>query len=178
MTSTAKVTRAVHGMGVAPAAAPASAPRLGDLSPGLAARIKLADGPCRWVALPPYDKDGYAKFGGKLLHRLVWLELAGEIPAATPVLDHVAKRGCTSRACVWPPHLEPVTVRINTLRGTSFAAVNFAKDECDHGHEFDLLNTYWWNGHRACRKCRTAASARYKSRLVAASLPEALRLAA
>jgi hypothetical protein len=200
LTTTANVTRALHGMGLAPAGAdgwPRHDPRacpchdsaadhatdeelslLAALPRRLSGRITISAGPCRWLALPPYDKDGYAKLAGKLLHRLVYLELVGEIPAETPVLDHVAKRGCVSRACVWVPHLEPVTVRINTLRGNSFSARNARKDECDHGHEFDLFNTYWWNGRRCCRACNRAAVARYKARFVAAGLSGTVGLAA
>jgi hypothetical protein len=81
-------------------------------------------------------------------------------------LDHVKARGCTSRACVSWWHLEPVTRRQNTLRGSSFAAVNAAKTRCDHGHEFDLFNTYYRpDGSRDCRKCTARRQREYKQRL-------------
>ncbi len=63
------------------------------------------------------------------------------------------------------PHLEPVTGRVNQLRGNTFAAANAAKTHCDAGHEYDLLNTYWKaNGARGCRKCRTDARRRHEAR--------------
>lgn len=110
------------------------------------------------------DKDGYARAFGEPAHRWAWRTYVGEIPDDRPVLDHVKARGCVWRCCIWLPHLECVTVRINTLRGTSFAAVNAAKDECDDGHPFDLLNTYWHGDRRCCRRCNLAAVGRYQRR--------------
>ena len=51
------------------------------------------------------------------------------------------------------------------MRGTSSAAVNAAKDECDHGHPFDLFNTYFRpNGHRDCRICTARRQREYQAR--------------
>lgn len=112
----------------------------------------------------PHDHDGYARVGGIPAHRIVYREVVGPIPAGL-VLDHVKARGCTWRDCINPAHLEPVTNRVNTLRGESFAAVNAAKEACDHGHPFDLLNTYYPpDGRRQCRTCNRAAVARYRER--------------
>jgi len=67
--------------------------------------------------------------------------------------------------CCRPDHLEPVTVRVNTLRGRSFSAINAAKSECIHGHPFDLLSTYWRpDGHRDCRICLRDRVKRYRKR--------------
>ena len=115
------------------------------------------------------DRDGYARYRGEGVHRLVYVELVGEIPASRPVLDHVKARGCIWRSCCFPGHLEPTTVRTNTLRGGSFSAVNAAKNECDHGHPYDLLNTYWYtarDGHvrRDCRTCIRRRVAEYTAR--------------
>jgi hypothetical protein len=77
----------------------------------------------------------------------------------------VAKRGCTRRDCVWPPHLEPVTHRVNVLRGRSFAAVNFAKTQCGRcGEPYDLINCYVWHGRRDCRACIRRRVREYKDR--------------
>lgn len=111
----------------------------------------------------PHDRDGYAKIGGETAHRIAWRELVGPIPDGL-VLDHVARRGCRWRDCVLIDHLEPVTSRENTLRGCSFAAVNAAKTECDHGHPFDETNTYRWRGRRDCRACGRRRVAEYKGR--------------
>ena len=102
-----------------------------------------------------HDKDGLTR--GRAL--------VGEIPADRPVIDHVAVCGCIWRDCCRPDHLEPVTARVNTLRGRSFAAVNAAKTECVHGHPFDLLGTYWRpDGHRDCRACIRDRVRRYQQR--------------
>lgn len=69
--------------------------------------------------------NGYGKVWWKgaaaMMHRVVWEILRGPIPD-TLVLDH---KECRSRGCANPDHLEPVTVRINTLRGE---AVLFTKE--------------------------------------------------
>ena len=51
-----------------------------------------------------------------LAHRLTFTCLIGEIPDDLPVLDHLKDR-CTTRRCVRPDHLEPVTLEENTRRG-------------------------------------------------------------
>jgi hypothetical protein len=118
-----------------------------------------------WVSSHSIDKDGYSRINGKGTHRAVWELLVGPIPPGL-VLDHVRARGCLWNACCNPAHLEPVTQRVNVLRGHSFAAVNFAKDECINGHPFDMFNTYWRpNGHRDCRACVCARVAKYQRRI-------------
>ena len=58
--------------------------------------------------------DGSRRSTG--LHRVVYEHRVGPIPKGLD-LDHVKARGCRSRACVNPAHLEPVTTRVNVLRG-------------------------------------------------------------
>ena len=155
---------------------------MSDLPESIAGRMTVHPVSGCWIVGGSLDKDGYARIGGEGAHRVVYRLLAGEIPEDKPQLDHVVKLGCISRACCWPAHLEPVTARTNTLRGTSFAAVNAAKDECDHGHPYDLFNTYWRpDGHRDCRICIRFRVAKYKRRLCGAAKtgePLELRLAA
>lgn len=137
---------------------------LDDLPLNIRARTKI-DPECGcWRCSLSLDKDGYARVAGRGAHRVVYELLVGEIEPGL-VLDHVVARGCQWTNCIFPAHLEPVTQRINTLRGTSFAAVNFAKFECDHGHPFDLFNTYVTpDGRRQCRICNRFAVAEYKKR--------------
>src|SRR4051794_245047 len=48
-------------------------------------------------------------------HRLAYELLVGPIPDGLHI-DHVASRGCESRLCCNPAHLEPVTPGVNARR--------------------------------------------------------------
>lgn len=61
----------------------------------------------------PHDDTSRSK--NWLAHRLVWELLVGPVPEDR-VLDHLKQR-CSSRRCVRPDHLEPVTHAENTRRG-------------------------------------------------------------
>jgi hypothetical protein len=112
----------------------------------------------------PRDRCRYARFGSQSLHRVVYELLVGTIPDKL-VLDHVKARGCVTNACCNPAHLEPVTHRVNILRGDSFAAINFRKTHCSAcGAEYDLINTYTWHGRRDCRACIRRRVREYKVR--------------
>ena len=118
-----------------------------DLPPRLAARVTIDPRSGCWRVAGYHDDDGYTYYGGGTAktgaHRFAWLHLVGPIPAARPVIDHVLALGCVWRDCIWPAHLEPVTVRENTLRGTSFAALNALKTHCGKcGRPYDEANTY------------------------------------
>src|SRR5262249_28742610 len=97
--------------------------RVEDLPAHIAAQVTVDPVSGCWVSDRNIDRDGYSRYGGEGVHRIAWRELVGPIPDGL-VLDHVKARGCATNACCWPAHLEPVTSRINTLRGRSFAAVN------------------------------------------------------
>lgn len=138
---------------------------LAELPDHLRERITVHPVTGEWIWTGPLDRDGYGRCGRRGAHRVVYEAVEGPI-AVGLVLDHVKARGCTTNACVSPWHLEPVTVRTNTLRGKSFAARNFRKVECDSGHPYDLLGTYWRpNGHRDCRRCGRIRARRYKERM-------------
>lgn len=97
---------------------------------------------------------GYGKVGVRAkttyAHRYSYTLAKGPIPDGL-VLDHL----CKNTRCVRPDHLEAVTTRENVLRSDNFAAHEARKTECIHGHPFDDENTYWWQGHRYCRTCRS-----------------------
>jgi HNH endonuclease len=107
-----------------------------------------------WPCTRTVDKKwGYGQISvdGKMrkLHRVVYELLVGKIPEGL-TLDHL----CRNRACANPAHLEPVTMRLNNLRGTSPCAKNAVKSHCSRGHEFTESNTRRLkNGARSCKQC-------------------------
>lgn len=84
-------------------------------------------------------------------HRVSYRVFRGEIPEGLQI-DHL----CRNTLCVNPDHLEAVTARENTLRGTSPAALNSKKTCCGYGHPLALSNLYIEpkTGKRHCRTCR------------------------
>jgi hypothetical protein len=91
-----------------------------------------------------------------LAHRFSYELLVGPIPEGL-TLDHVKARGCTNTLCVNPGHLEPVTNKVNILRGVGMSALNSQKAACLRGHPFDAENTYIgvgvYGSRRQCRAC-------------------------
>jgi hypothetical protein len=110
------------------------------------------------------DDKGYGRIRqpGKtsLAHKVAYELYVGPVPDGME-LDHL----CRNPACraVW--HLEPVTHRVNLLRGVGPAAKNAAKTVCVNGHPFDDANTYRKpRGWRECRICRANARRRRSAR--------------
>lgn len=97
--------------------------------------------------------DGYVRVNvaGKkeLAHRSLFLAYGGPI-AAGLVIDHL----CRNRACVNPWHLEPVTNKINLLRGVGFVARQAKQTHCKRHHPLSGENLYTHAGQRTCRICR------------------------
>ena len=100
-------------------------------------------------------------------HRFSYEVAVGEIPPGMTI-DHVRARGCVSRACVNPQHLEAVTARTNTLRGDGVTAVNARKTVCIRGHKLEGDNVYLYRNLRACRTCKRADARRSATRRRAA----------
>lgn len=117
------------------------------------------------------NSGGYAMAGGTGIHRIVYMECVGPIPDDKPVLDHVKLWGCRWRDCSLPSHLQPCTVRENTLRGSGLTAVNAARTACSTcSAPYDGPNLYVYpDGRRDCRACRTLARERYAERRVIAA---------
>lgn len=123
-----------------------------------------------WAWTGPVNQQSYS-YGvmhvGKrlsLVHRIAHELWIGPIPDGYEV-DHVADRGCISTLCFNPAHLEAVTPQINTLRSTSFSAINSQKTHCVNGHPLDEANTYIRKreeGGRWCRACGRERSRRYR----------------
>lgn len=98
-----------------------------------------------------------------LVHRLMYEAANGAISDGLQ-LDHlchdpklcVGGARCPHRRCCNPAHLEPVSNRVNVLRGGGFAAVNASRISCPQGHPYDDANTYSApDGWRQCRACRS-----------------------
>jgi len=71
-------------------------------------------------------------------------------------LDHL----CRNRLCVNPDHLEPVTRRVNALRGESIFAHHARQTHCHNGHLLEGANVYRYpSGRRECRTCSKAYKA-------------------
>jgi hypothetical protein len=99
---------------------------------------------------------GYTQYA----HRVIYEDRVGPIPEGL-TLDHVKARGCTSRRCVNPDHLEPVPAGINSLRGEGAATQNARKTACPQGHPYDVR---WADGSRRCSRCRNAAKSAARAR--------------
>jgi hypothetical protein len=114
-----------------------------------------------WLWIGTLSASGYGVLAtGKRqhkAHRVSYERHVGPIPDGLG-LDHL----CRVRNCINPAHLEPVTTRVNVLRGTSFAAVNAVKTHCAQGHEFAGANLRHYRGERICRACQVAANGRWR----------------
>jgi HNH endonuclease len=90
--------------------------------------------------------------------RWTWEQHYGPIPEGFEV-DHL----CENRACVEITHLQLLTHRENTLKGSSPSAKAARATHCAQGHEFTDENTRWnhrtsGKTQRVCRICAAAAS--------------------
>lgn len=109
-----------------------------------------------WIWLGPLNKKGYPQ---NARHRQMYTLHKGPIPKGLE-LDHL----CRVRCCVNPDHLEPVTTKVNILRGEGNAAINARKTHCIHGHSLEDAYVNKKKGHRKCRECAKLSRAEPKAR--------------
>lgn len=120
-------------------------------------------GPC-WLWIGFRQREGYGRFSPEktrtcLAHRWSYEHANGPIPNGLEI-DHL----CRNPPCVNPKHLEPVTERVNTLRGVGPTARNARKTHCVQGHPFTPDNTILRpHGGRTCRVCSQERSVRYET---------------
>lgn len=117
--------------------------------------------PC-WISDRAQQPNGYTKIGvqgkTKLVHRVAFEAEHGPIPDGL-VIDHL----CRQRACCNPEHLEPVTNRVNLLRGDTLTAREASMTSCVAGHQFNKANTrFTAKGKRACRSCDASRARAYR----------------
>jgi hypothetical protein len=111
-----------------------------------------------WLWMAQLNDSGYGIFRmprpgrsyNARAHRLAFEALVEPI-ADELVCDHL----CRTRACVNPAHLEPVTHKVNILRGEGPSAANSKVTVCVNGHPFTPENTFLKRrGDRVRRECR------------------------
>lgn len=141
---------------------------VGDLPGRIGRKIEIDAKTGCWIWMGcTVNGYGRVRMGQKLrlAHCVTYEFLVGPIPAGLEI-DHVKKRGCTSRACCNPAHMEPVTHLENVRRGDA-GRINGArqrgKTHCPRGHPYSGSNTYVPpSGGRQCRACGRAGSASRK----------------
>lgn len=120
---------------------------LSDLPERIASKIQINPDTGCWGWRRAKHPRGYAHiwWEGKVWngHTLTYLLLVGPVPEGTE-LDHTCRVTC----CINPSHLEPVTHRINVLRGESPSAQHARKTHCVNNHPLP--------DDRICRPCRAA----------------------
>jgi len=115
---------------------------------------KVSIGDDCWLWQGAKDTCGYGNFNlsGQYWksHRLAYTFFRGPITEGFE-LDHL----CKTRNCVRPSHMEPVTHRVNVLRGECFSAKNAQKTHCPQGHPYSGDNLYInpSSGGRCCKSC-------------------------
>jgi len=90
-------------------------------------------------------------------HRFMYERHVGPIPKGLS-LDHL----CRVLQCVNPSHLEPVSHRVNVLRGIGPTARNAQKTYCPQGHPFQLTGQ---QTRRWCPECFSARRAAWRAAL-------------
>jgi hypothetical protein len=100
-------------------------------------------------------------------HRVAYVAATGKDIPVGMILDHVQSRGCISRRCVNPEHLEVVTHSTNTRRSTIHNQRMRDRTHCPQGHALtpdNLLPYYLKRGVRACKTCHADRARANRSR--------------
>lgn len=88
-------------------------------------------------------------------HRVAWV-LAGNVLDPAMTLDHVKARGCRSKLCCNPGHLEQVTQSENTIRQYQ-SPLRLYRLVCKLGHAKEFHANH-------CRRCAVIAVARSQAK--------------
>lgn len=126
----------------------------------------MPSGCVEWTGYRNTARKGYGrfKFDGKRVMAHRWAYEWANGPESIPdgfQIDHL----CRNTMCVAPEHLEVVTPRENTRRGSCVevnTARQRAKTHCAKGHPYDDQNTYVRSENtRKCRQCNREYMTRY-----------------
>ena len=105
-----------------------------------------------WIWTGNKNDKGYGRFSlnGKpdRAHRIAWRHYHGAIPKKM-VIDHI----CRVRSCVFPGHMEVVSLKENILRGAGITAVYVKRIYCKRGHKLGGENIVTGSLNRQCYKC-------------------------
>lgn len=132
--------------------------------------VAKGDGCWTWTGLRRGRGYGVFHVGQSafVAHRWIYERIHGSVDADLK-MDHL----CRNRLCVNPEHLEPVTDRVNILRGESQSAENARKTHCINGHALDGDNLrIAYRRGRACRQCRACESEQRKRKWAAMSVEQ------
>lgn len=113
-------------------------------------QVKGPDECWEWTAATAGDGYGTFRSHNRMegAHRVAYELIVGSIPQGLEI-DHL----CRNPICVNPQHLEPVTHKVNLLRGVGVMAQNSRKTHCVRGHPYDTINTRIGTKGRSCRAC-------------------------
>lgn len=122
----------------------------------IARHVLVDDNGC-WLWTGAVQSSGYGSVGrdggtSALAHRVSYEAYIGPIPDGMQV-DHVKDRGCRSRRCVAPYHLEAVTPQENVNR-----TGHGEQTHCKRNHPLsgdNLIVKKRGPGRRPTRNCRT-----------------------
>lgn len=117
-----------------------------------------------WEWIGARDPNGYGVFNLGVAHnnrldrahRVAWELLIGPISHGLHI-DHL----CRNRGCCNPDHLEPVTPRVNTMRGMAPTLIVARTGICQRGHSLDDAYVRPDTGARMCRPCMNARQRRH-----------------
>jgi hypothetical protein len=118
-----------------------------------------------WPFVGTRDASGYGHFrvGGilKQAHRVAYELTVGPIPDGFD-LHHMNERGCITKSCCNPSHLQPLPEAKHVGHHNS----QRRSDHCPHGHAYTLDNLFIGNdGRRRCRACRRERGNRHRMKV-------------
>jgi hypothetical protein len=119
-----------------------------------------------WIWTGAHFTSGYGSYSHNgqcgRAHRIAYRALVGEVPEGLD-LDHL----CRIRDCVNPNHLEPVTRRVNALRGASPLIRAHLQQTCLRGHAYEGNRRTSPGGTSYCKPCARENHRAWKARRAA-----------